>query len=91
MCNVITKNWYFQQFQNWLQLIEKFKHVQTLIENENQWIVFGMEEKCGRKTENTSKYNHLVERLVHQWLVHHNLVHQLVLLYNYFISIKWIV
>ena len=39
--------------ENWFELIEKFKHVQTfqLIENENEWIVFS-KEKRARKTEN---------------------------------------
>ena len=42
----------------------------------------------GRKTaveklKTSSKYDHLVERLVH-----HNLVHQSVLLYNYFIQLN---
>ena len=51
LCNAVTKNltkhWHFQQTENQFQLIEMFTHVQTfqLIENKNEWTVFGMEGK----------------------------------------------
>ena len=37
--------------KSWFQLVEKFEHVQTfqLIENENEWIAFGMEENVAGK------------------------------------------
>ena len=43
--------WHFQQIENWFQLIEKFKHVQTfqLTESKNEWIVFGMKGKIWKE------------------------------------------
>ena len=47
LCNLITKNLTFSTMESLFQLDEKFEHVQTfqIIENENERIVFGMEEK----------------------------------------------
>ena len=36
--------WHLQQIESWFQLVEKFEDVK-LIENKNEWIVFGMEGK----------------------------------------------
>ena len=43
----------FQQIKSWFQLVEKFEHVQTfqLIDNENEWIAFSMEEWGSSKSE----------------------------------------
>ena len=47
LCNVITKNWHFQQIKKWFQLIEKFGHFQNfqLIETKNEWMLFGKHSK----------------------------------------------
>ena len=47
LCNVITTNWHFQQIENWFQLIEKFKLVQTfqVIESKNEGILLCMKVK----------------------------------------------